>query len=428
MISAAPSAAAGMRLGLRGGSPGGLAEVSTELPVADQSIGQICLEGLPALSLRDGVALMLACRRALQPGGNLIVSMDEGGQRAGLAHWAALVGLHQPVGDDARVWQKPLPAEDETPLVSILIPAWNPRYFSACLGSALAQTYGRIEIIVCDDSEGDRIERTVAAHAGAVPVNYRRNGERLYTRRNYEKLLDLARGEFIKFLNDDDVLAPTCVERLLEPLRNQPGLSLAISPRQPIDANGRPLPDIPATRLIAREDLVIDGISLANTMIMYGLNLVGEPSTMLMRKRDFLPRLTSDVAGVFHFNGIPVRGAIDFAMAARALVQGDAAFVAARLSGFRQHPEQAQRSSENMRNSEAGIRALQAEWIRLGLFRSSHPNVIETRKLAGGLAAGGGWQPRHVLGFPATGQTPGHDQRIWRAIKSHPFDQPTTVP
>jgi len=50
---------------------------------------------------------------------------------------------------------------NEQSLVSIVIPAYSPRFFSMALQSALAQTHEHLEVLVCDDSEGDEIEEIV---------------------------------------------------------------------------------------------------------------------------------------------------------------------------------------------------------------------------------------------------------------------------
>ena len=56
-----------------------------------------------------------------------------------------------------------------------------------------------------------------------------------------------ARGEFVKFLCDDDLLAPPCVATLLDVFRRAPDVTLATSYRRRIDEHGRRLADQPAT-------------------------------------------------------------------------------------------------------------------------------------------------------------------------------------
>ena len=47
---------------------------------------------------------------------------------------------------------------NEQPLVSIVIPAYSARFFAVALQSAVGQSYENLEVLVCDDSEGDEIE------------------------------------------------------------------------------------------------------------------------------------------------------------------------------------------------------------------------------------------------------------------------------
>src|SRR4030095_4308770 len=176
-------------------------------------------------------------------------------------------------------------------------------------------------------------------------IRYVKNPERLRARKNYAQCLALARGEYVKFLNDDDVLEPDCVRTLLGAFLRVPDLTVATSHRWRIDRNSVVLDDMPATLPVVDGDRVIDGISLANALIMYGLNFIGEPSNGLFRKRDLAPRRAPDELP-FQFNGEEVRGAIDFALWSRLLVQGNAAFFHARLSSFRVHDEQAQADTD----------------------------------------------------------------------------------
>ena len=86
------------------------------------------------------------------------------------------------------------------PLVSIVIPAYNPRFFAECLDSALRQTYGSIEIVIADDSAGPEIESIVTSRGSQRPVRYQRNSTRLRPRGNFIRCFEEARGEFVKFL------------------------------------------------------------------------------------------------------------------------------------------------------------------------------------------------------------------------------------
>jgi hypothetical protein len=400
--------------------------IGGELPFGDGTVHALRAgDGVAALSVRDRVQLLLECRRVLVAGGSLLLSEPRAVEtRLALARWAALVGLVA-LPDDAPSpgWRAHSHAPDPAPLVSIVIPSSNPRFFAECIDSAIAQTYRPVEIVVSDDCETDGVDALVRARAERADIRYVKNPVRLRTRRNYEQCLALARGEYVKFLNDDDVLEPDCVATLVDAFVRVPGLTLATSTRRRIDADSRPLPDMPATRPAVDRDLVVGGVSLANAAIMYGLNFIGEPSTVLVRKRDFARRPDIDGERPFNFNGEEVRGAVDFAMWSRVLVQGNAAFFARRLSRFRSHSEQAQARADVVERSIAGIRALQRHWLELGLFRRWPPHLLQAREFgAAASSSGAPWRLTPVLSVPLPAVAPVDALTAWRATKRHAFD------
>ena len=123
--------------------------------------------------------------------------------------------------------------------VSILTPAYKPDFLADALRSALAQTHADFEHVICDDSPGDEVAAIVRDVAGDDPrVRYVRNPGTLGGRANYLQCFDLARGEHIKFLNDDDLLAPDCLARMSAALDAYPAVTLVTSYRRLIDADG----------------------------------------------------------------------------------------------------------------------------------------------------------------------------------------------
>ena len=395
-----------------------------ELPFEDRAVASLHLgSAVTAMPVREQVQLLLECRRVLAPDGQMILDEAPSGTCERLARWAALVGL-VPLAEGAQQpgWTKRSRAEGPAPLVTIAIPASNPRYFLESLDSAVTQTYQHVEIVICDDSEDDAIPSMVASRAGRAELRYEKNPQRLRARRNYEKLLALARGEYVKFLNDDDVLEPDCVARLVRAFQLVPDLVLATSHRLRIDAASRAMEDMPATRPAVARDVVVEGVSLANAVIMYGLNFIGEPSTALFRKSDFDRRQSLDGDRPFHFNGEEVRGAADLAMWSRLLVQGNAVFLRDRLSRFRIHGEQAQARRDVIDRSIAGIRALQRQWVELGLFQSMPPHLLRVQPFPRGDGEADEWTLEPVLSLPPSTVPPDEAVRVWRGTARHAFD------
>lgn len=223
------------------------------------------------------------------------------------------------------------------PLVSLLIPAYNERFFGEALASAAAQTYADLEIVVCDDSSGDLVG---TLSRGVARVRHVRNRERLGFEGNFSECLRQAQGTLIKFLNDDDRLHPECVARLAAAFED-PRVTLATSRRRVIDANGAPRPDIPATTPVARVSVVTEGIDLGNVVLVNSLNLIGEPTTAMFRREAFTP----EAAGIFTWLGKSYHCLADVALWLRVLAKGRGYYDALPLSDYRMHPGQEQRTA-----------------------------------------------------------------------------------
>jgi Glycosyl transferase family 2 len=390
-----------------------------EFPFEDRAV-EIIMAGdfTDAMSRAAKLQFLLECRRTLMPGGLLRIEGRSPAQEwspvariAGLAPAATV-----PLADAARRALSELRDAHATaalefgkadrlvaadPLVSLLIPAYNPRFFATALDSALAQTYPNTEIVVADDSRDTAIEAMVKSRAHLGPVRYARNEARLGPRGNFTRCFELAEGTFVKFLCDDDLLAPTCIARLLDGFRSVPDITLATSRRQRIDSNGQYLHDQPATLPVVARDSVIAGWSLANAMIMVGLNTIGEPSTTLFRKADLLDR----DPGYFGFAGDPGHGIIDMATWAALLLQGDAVYLHECLSSFRIHAGQRQHDPAKVQRNIASIRSLQGAWLELGLHEKLPPDRLLTKPLPP--PAQCAWEEQGVVGAAARRLTAG---------------------
>lgn len=107
------------------------------------------------------------------------------------------------------------------PVVSVIVPAFNVgAYIPQLLRSLSAQTFRRFEAIVVDDGSTDRTREIVESYADArIGLICQRN-QGVSAARNAG--LAAARGEFVIFLDGDDLLHPTALERLSSGLANDP--------------------------------------------------------------------------------------------------------------------------------------------------------------------------------------------------------------
>ena len=349
------------------------------LGYAEGQLQQCIVEhGLDRLSLVDLMKVLHELRRVLAPAGTLHWANDTPPDETAL-QGLALLGFVPEATADGRRWIKPLRQPQTPPTVTIAIPAYSPRYFEATLTSAQAQTYPHLDILICDDSADDQIAQIVERRAaqGGPPLRYVRNATRLRGRGNYRQCLDMAQGDYLKYLNDDDLLHPDCVARLASAFERAPNITLATSARHLIDDRGAVIDDIPATRPLAARDVVFQGTSLLNAMLMAGLNVVGEPSTTLFRRTDLLGGLPDP----FCFGGVAGWGVIDMSMWSTLMLKGDVVYLGERLSSFRWHTEQRQHEAASRARSAEGIRALQSVWMRLGLHRSFDRSRLIARPL-----------------------------------------------
>lgn len=104
-----------------------------------------------------------------------------------------------------------------TPLVSILIPCYNAApWLAATLDSALAQSWTRTEIILVDDGSTDSSLAIAEAYAGRGLRVLSQPNRGASAARN--RALREARGDYIQYLDADDLLAPEKIARQLATL------------------------------------------------------------------------------------------------------------------------------------------------------------------------------------------------------------------
>ncbi|MEX5668068.1 glycosyltransferase [Pseudomonas neuropathica] len=221
------------------------------------------------------------------------------------------------------------------PLVSLVIPAFNPRFFERALRSAVGQGYGHLEIIVCDDSRGIEIE-TIVSNVGeetGVAVRYVRNPRTLGLVGNLKACLDQAQGEFIKFLCDDDLLYSACIEQQAHEMRRAE-VSLVLAQRLLWDANDIILPARLENTSLSPVSGLFKGDDLLAIFEKFPVNVLGGFSNALFRRADvaeLLPALTEE-GGCFV-------ASLDFALYICLLRRGNLAVSNNVLSAERLYPE-----------------------------------------------------------------------------------------
>jgi len=268
------------------------------------------------------------------------------------------------------------------PLVSVVMPAYKATYVEEALDSVLAQSYRPLELVVCDDCRGDDVRQVVEAFMARAdfPIHYQHNEQRLNETHNLARCIELAGGEYIKPLYDDDLLHPDCVAQLLAAMQANPDVVLASSRRQRIDALGQPLPDTLATALPFARSVLIGGSSLVSFLVDYTLNFIGEPSCILLRRADVLAMGKT----LTELNGLRIHWVGDLALYVKLLRQGRLAMLAQPLSSFRVSTEQFSQVGRNRPGiGEPWHEKFRQMICELGWYEASEvPRLIDIAPLA----------------------------------------------
>ena len=260
------------------------------------------------------------------------------------------------------------------PLVSIVIPGYRTEFLEPALESAFAQTHAETEIVVSDNCPTDEVRQIVARDYPRV--RYHRNPVRgIYS--NFRSCIRLARGEYVKFLLDDDLLAPHCVATMLQAFAHQPAATLVSSCYEIIDAAGK--------RVRVRETISSDRPVLfapggaGRFMLQRADNFFGPLTTSMFRRRC----LPLGIGPWFFHAGAKEQyfGLIDVAILLDLAYQGRVAILPQILSAVRHHAN----ALSNVQCNPLAGRSISA-WLPLALDAHAFGLISEV-ELRSGLEA-----------------------------------------
>jgi hypothetical protein len=134
-----------------------------------------------------------------------------------------------------------------TPLVSVLMTCYNrEKFLPAAIESVLWQTFEDFELIIVDDRSTDgsvEIAREYARRDSRIRVVVNETNLGQFANRNYA--ITLARGQFIKYHDSDDVMYPYTLAMIVGPLAAEPKAEIAMCHLW----NGGPLPMLLTPRM-----------------------------------------------------------------------------------------------------------------------------------------------------------------------------------
>ncbi len=113
------------------------------------------------------------------------------------------------------------------PFVSVIVPAYNGEAFLAeTLASILAQNYPNYEVVFVDDGSTDTTAKIAAGFGKELRYIYQANSGKPAAARNLG--LQLALGEIVAFLDQDDLWLPNTLSRKVNELVQSPELDVVL--------------------------------------------------------------------------------------------------------------------------------------------------------------------------------------------------------
>ncbi len=124
----------------------------------------------------------------------------------------------------------------DSPLVSVIIPTYNyARYLPRAINSCFEQTYENLEIIVVDDGSTDSTATVVSGFGNRI-VYVRQDNQGVSAARNTG--LSHVKGEFVVFLDADDILLKDCIASTVAVLLQHPDIGIVFTDTLHLERDG----------------------------------------------------------------------------------------------------------------------------------------------------------------------------------------------
>lgn len=130
------------------------------------------------------------------------------------------------------------------PRISVGLPVYNAeKYLAQTIDCILAQDYLDFELVISDNASTDGTPNICRTYAALDPrIRYHRNEVNRGAAWNFNRVLELSRGEFYKWQAYDDLCRPTFLSSCLREFERGPGSAVLVYPiPQTIDEHGEPL-------------------------------------------------------------------------------------------------------------------------------------------------------------------------------------------
>lgn len=157
-------------------------------------------------------------------------------------------------------------------LVSIIMPSWNTaKYIADSIQCVIDQTYPNWELIIVDDCSTDNTDEVVDKFLSDSRIKYLHNEDNSGAALTRNRAMREAQGEWIAFLDSDDLWVSDKLEKQIEFMKNG-GYSLSYTEYEKIDESGSPI------------NVYVTGPEVVNRRKMYRYDYIGQLTMMYSAK------------------------------------------------------------------------------------------------------------------------------------------------
>lgn len=215
----------------------------------------------------------------------------------------------------------------KAPKVSVCIPVFNPGPFlTEAIDSVLAQTFTDFELLVVDDASTQPVDGVVSRY-NDPRLRFEKNPHNLGLVGNWNRCIELARGEYITLFHQDDVMAPSNLACKVALLDSHARIGFVYSNVDRLNAVGDRIGSYPIRQ--PEEDAIVPGCQLFEMAARLG-NPVACPA--VIARRECYQKLG------FFDHRLPF--ATDLEMWLRLAAHYDIGYIAAPLVSIRVHSGQ----------------------------------------------------------------------------------------
>ena len=159
-------------------------------------------------------------------------------------------------------------------LVSIIMPSWNTaRFIAESIQCVIDQTYQNWELIIVDDCSTDNTDEVVALYLSDSRIRYLHNEVNSGAALTRNKAMRAAQGEWIAFLDSDDLWVPDKLEKQIKFMQEN-NYVLSYTEYEKIDEENNPL------------NIYVTGPSIVDKKRIYRYDYIGQ-LTMMYSARCF---------------------------------------------------------------------------------------------------------------------------------------------